>query len=56
MKVIFISAQIVIDPNDANEYCPVCDKHLDDEAAISGENFGIDDKTSVVCLSDCQVS
>lgn len=45
----------MIDPNDANEYCPVCDKHLDDEAAVAGETFEHNDKSSVVCLSECQV-
>jgi len=45
----------VIDPNEPHEYCPVCAKHLDDEAFIDGETYGNDDKFSVMCLSECQV-
>jgi len=54
--VIFpFPAQVVIDPNEPHEYCPVCAKHLDDEAFIDGETYGNDDKFSVMCLSECQV-
>ena len=60
-----ISAQIVIDPNEPDDYCPVCDRHLDDASSVgmtsltskgvtSLASVGVDDPTSVVCLTACQ--
>jgi hypothetical protein len=55
--LLIFSAQIVIDPNEPDDYCPVCDRHLDDASSVgvtSLASVGVDDPTSVVCLTACQ--
>ena len=47
----------MIDPNEPDDYCPVCDRHLDDASSVgvtSLASVGVDDPTSVVCLTACQ--
>ena len=47
----------MIDPNEPDDYCPVCDRHLDDASSVGMTSMaavGVDDPTSVVCLTACQ--
>ena len=60
-KIILRYSQFVIDPNQPDDYCPVCVRHLDVSAPMSEDgNDEISnyikekDMTSVVCLTNCQ--
>jgi len=46
-------SQFVIDPNGADDYCPVCNGHLDEQSGVHSNVEG-EDMTSVICLSSCQ--
>lgn len=46
-------SQFVIDPNGADDYCPVCNGHLDEPSGVHSNVEG-EDMTSVICLSSCQ--
>ena len=46
-------SQFVIDPNGCDDYCPVCNKHLDEASGVHSNIEG-QDMISVVCLTSCQ--
>ena len=46
-------SQFVIDPNGEDDYCPVCNRHLDEQSGVHSNVEG-EDMTSVICLSSCQ--
>ena len=46
-------SQFVIDPNGPDDYCPVCNKHLDEPSGVQ-QNAQNTDMKSVVCLTSCQ--
>ena len=52
-RLIRTYSQFVIDPNGPDDYCPVCNVHLDEPAQVDQPNDG-DDLNSVVCLTSCQ--
>jgi hypothetical protein len=46
-------SQFVIDPNGQDDYCPVCNRHLDEPSGVHS-NDQTQDMNSVVCLTSCQ--
>ena len=46
-------AQFVIDPNGPDDYCPVCNKQLDDPSDLVHIETDNSDLASVVCLTNC---
>lgn len=51
-RLIHKYSQFVIDPNGADDYCPICNSHLDhppSSKAVCSEH-----QASVICLTNCQ--
>ena len=46
-------AQFVIDPNGPDDYCPVCNKQLDEPSDLVHIETDNSDLASVVCLTNC---
>ena len=57
-KIILRYSQIVIDPNQPDDYCPVCVRHLNESSPPSNDEMSnyIKEKdiSSVICLTNCQ--
>ena len=60
-KIILRYSQIVIDPNQPDDYCPVCVRHLNESSPPTNDiNDGSSnlikekDNSSVICLTNCQ--
>ena len=52
-RLIRTYSQFVIDPNGPDDYCPVCNVHLDEVAQVENKEDSAD-LNSVVCLTSCQ--
>lgn len=52
-KLIRKHAQFVIDPNGPDDYCPVCNKQLDEPSDLVHIETDNSDLASVVCLTNC---
>ena len=46
--------QFVIDSNGPDDYCPVCNQHLDDPSNLAHVESENSDRSSVICLTNCQ--
>ena len=60
-KIILRYSQIVVDPNQPDDYCPVCVRHLNESCPPSNDINGDisnyiseKDNSSVICLTNCQ--
>jgi len=53
-RLIRTYSQFVIDPNGPDDYCPVCNVHLNEPAQVDLNDDNDNDLNSVVCLTSCQ--
>jgi hypothetical protein len=51
-KLVMKYSQFVIDPNGPDDFCPVCNRHLDEQSPP--KDVDNTDLTSVICLTSCQ--